>query len=254
MRRATPAPAALVLAAVAGCSVDGARDADAGAAPDAGDDATPSLWYRDLDRDGHGDPAIAVLGVARPAGHIALGDDCDDRPPGGTLRYPGAPERCDGVDNDCAPATADVCLDGCRPFLRAGGHRYLFCHGPVIQAVAALVCAHEGFDPVRVDDAGENTYLWSQAGDGGFAPPLFLGATRTSSDDTWRWTLGGDAFDVDGVPVDGAYTNWGSTGLPGFDCAVLATVGNVDARWAPTPCATQHAFVCERPAPDPEEP
>ena len=49
---------------------------------------------RDVDMDGHGDAACG-------------GDDCDDRNP---AVAPGLPERCgNGVDDDCNPATSDVC-------------------------------------------------------------------------------------------------------------------------------------------------
>jgi N-acetylneuraminic acid mutarotase len=57
-------------------------------------------FYRDQDGDGHGDPIVSVTpcdGVA-PAGYVAVGGDCNDL--NGSM-HPGAPEVCDGVDNDC---------------------------------------------------------------------------------------------------------------------------------------------------------
>ncbi|MEZ4240809.1 MAG: putative metal-binding motif-containing protein [Myxococcota bacterium] len=61
-------------------------------------DAVPVTWYRDNDGDGHGDPADTVEDCAAPQSYVASGDDCDDLDPD---RYPGAPELCDGRDQDC---------------------------------------------------------------------------------------------------------------------------------------------------------
>lgn len=54
----------------------------------------------DKDLDGHGQRggATAQPGVNCPAGWVTLADDCDDERSGVA---PGAPERCDGRDNDC---------------------------------------------------------------------------------------------------------------------------------------------------------
>lgn len=54
--------------------------------------------YADADGDGYGDP-LDVLDVCEvPKGRVADGTDCDDTD---RHSFPGAPERCDGADNDC---------------------------------------------------------------------------------------------------------------------------------------------------------
>src|SRR4051794_11685411 len=55
-------------------------------------------WYVDGDADGFGAGAPAVSGCPAPDGYVALGTDCDDAAP---RVYPGAPEICDGVADDC---------------------------------------------------------------------------------------------------------------------------------------------------------
>ncbi|MEC7526327.1 MAG: putative metal-binding motif-containing protein [Myxococcota bacterium] len=77
------------------------------------DDADPSiatgdpsvtgatLYYRDMDGDGRGDPAVTRRRCSPAAGWVVHGDDCDD---GNSARSPQIVEAdrpCDGVDNDC---------------------------------------------------------------------------------------------------------------------------------------------------------
>ncbi len=71
---------------------------------------TPVYWYVDGDGDGHGGAnAVAILACVKPeVGRVPNGDDCDDE---NRFIYAGAPELCDGKDNDCNLATMEVCLD-----------------------------------------------------------------------------------------------------------------------------------------------
>ncbi len=57
-----------------------------------------SLWYLDTDGDGFGDPQTEEAHCNPPTGYIVDNTDCDDS---NADVYPGAIERCDGVDNDC---------------------------------------------------------------------------------------------------------------------------------------------------------
>ena len=67
-------------------TIDGAGAADA------------QTWYPDADSDGYGDPAGGVTDCTAPSGSVLDRTDCDDT---AAVTYPGAPELCDGADNDC---------------------------------------------------------------------------------------------------------------------------------------------------------
>jgi hypothetical protein len=58
----------------------------------------PVIYYTDADNDGFGDDATATPFCQAPVNMIAIGGDCDDA---NNAIYPGAPEICDGFDNNC---------------------------------------------------------------------------------------------------------------------------------------------------------
>ncbi len=62
------------------------------------DDPRRRTFHRDADGDGFGDPASPIEACVEPEGFTRSATDCDDAD---STSFPGAPEACDGADNDC---------------------------------------------------------------------------------------------------------------------------------------------------------
>ncbi len=62
------------------------------------EDQTWETLYEDNDGDGYGDPALPRTVCTPGSGLVEDDSDCDD---GDAVVYPGAPELCDLLDNDC---------------------------------------------------------------------------------------------------------------------------------------------------------
>ena len=67
------------------------------------DDTNPNAnalqtFYADTDNDTYGDEVSSIIACTAPAGYVSNNSDCDDTE---ATVYPGAPEICDGLDNNC---------------------------------------------------------------------------------------------------------------------------------------------------------
>lgn len=64
--------------------------------------------YRDLDGDGFGTPEDSSILCPAPPGYVANATDCNDS---NAHAYPGAPEICDGADNQCPGDSGSGSID-----------------------------------------------------------------------------------------------------------------------------------------------
>jgi hypothetical protein len=96
---------------------DGGIDNDCDGLADDLDDSMigDATWYRDADADGYGcepetDEACSTVTMCeQPPGYALSSGDCDDTT---VLVGPLAPERCDGIDNDCDTFIDDADPEG----------------------------------------------------------------------------------------------------------------------------------------------
>jgi hypothetical protein len=91
---------------------DGSVDEDA---------VDPATWYADGDGDGYGDPLDTAEACTPPSGYVADGTDCDVTD---ASIHPGAPEHCDGVDEDCDGTVDEGAADAPTWYADADGDGY----------------------------------------------------------------------------------------------------------------------------------
>ena len=119
----------------------------------ADEDASDALsFYVDADGDGYGDDGSVVSACELTDGLAEEAGDCDDTE---AAAYPGAPEVCDGVDNDCDGSSDGLAVPATYATI-----------GEAVDAAAEgeLICVEPGEYPesvqiedkgVRIDAAGE---------------------------------------------------------------------------------------------------
>jgi hypothetical protein len=90
-------------------------DNDCDAAIDEDDAMDALTWYADTDEDDYGNPRATREACEAPVGYVADATDCNDS---STISYPGAPEICDGLDNNCDLAIDEEGATGERVFYR----------------------------------------------------------------------------------------------------------------------------------------
>lgn len=76
------------------------------------DEAVQSTYWLDSDGDGHGDAGMTIAACAIPDMYVTNSDDCNDL---NAQIYPGAIERCNGVDDDCDTLVDETDYPGSDP-------------------------------------------------------------------------------------------------------------------------------------------
>lgn len=169
-------------------------------------------------------------------GASGCGEDCNDDDPD---VYPGAPEACDFVDNDCNGVLDDDPM--CPPCLTTdapSGGTLAFCFTPRNFAAAEFDCVAQGGHLVSIHDAATQ----SEVRDTAFAVApgnWWIGLTDAALEGAFVWT--------DDTPVD--HTAWGP-GQPdnagGIEnCAHLWDA--IGGEWNDIPCTEQMRYVCRLP-------
>ena len=165
------------------------RDEDCDRALD-NDSVDATAGFQDADGDGFGDPAAPAI-RCDTAGLVANDDDCDDTR---DWVFPGAPERIDGVTNDCeSGGAADQVTLASVSAVRTGPSGF-----------GQTVSVRSPFDRVAIG-AADHAYLFADpflAGDQQGATLSLSGVTGAPllADD-----LDGDGADEVVVPVEGGF-------------------------------------------------
>jgi Lectin C-type domain/Putative metal-binding motif len=229
-----------------GCA-KGGTPAEPDGAPTA-DACVPQTYFADRDGDGHGDPAAPVVACAPPAMSATISDDCDDTT---AERFPGNPELCDGLDNDCDAATTEVCPAGCTVQRRPppdAARTYLFCSNPQAWANARLTCSGAGYTLVQIDDAGENAFVRATATALLGTGPIHIGASDLAAEGTWVWEESGEPFwqgGSGGVSVGNRFESW-DPGEPNDDGTEDCGELGANQLWNDSGCGDSQRFACRR--------
>ncbi len=156
----------------------------------------------------------------------------------------GGVEACDLADNDCSGTVDDngACPAMCRARLH-DNHSYMFCDSAVSATDAALACAAQGMQVIKIDDAAENSFVVQT-----LSSYTWIGGSDAAVEGEWRWP-DGELFwtgDQQGMAPSGVYQNFGNADPNdiggGEDCAAINTSGY----WADYSCDTAYPFVCEQ--------
>ena len=167
-------------------------------------EAITARCYPDADRDGHGDDtpgaARVLCGGSCAFADATAPDDCDDRD---AATWTGAPESCDGQDNDCQAGTwvdegAD-CGTGTSPAIDpSSGHVYLPVSTRLTWGGAATFCAARGYHLAWISDGVEAAFLQA------------LYTQQTGQTGMWvglRWDACGEGI-TNYRQVDTRFTPW----------------------------------------------
>jgi C-type mannose receptor len=186
-----------------------------------------TLLWTGCVRAGFGEGVSAISGDATTA----------DTTPGDITPDCGRPETCNGLDDNCnADIDEGACAPGCTG-LTYDAHGYMICTTKVTWQDAMADCGLQGMKLVRIDDAQENSWLFTVYSplSTGYA---WMGANDIDAEGMWVWP--------DGTPV--VYENW-MAGEPN-DSGTSEDCGEVKINlgelvWNDVPCDRVLNYICE---------
>jgi len=209
-----------------------------------------TVWYFDIDKDGHGgQQSTESCGPPGP-GYTVDSTDCNDAVP---EINPDADEVCDQLDNDCDggvdeyPAGSMVTCNGCRSVLDDDS-TYYFCAAPERSWDEARAhCATLLGDLAIVTSKLENNFIRDQLGGNKLGVDWWIGLNDSASEDEFLW--------VDGSPLDPLIAFWangepnnGDSEQPGpAHCVIMLEDIIYPGLWRDQVCATPKASICEAP-------
>lgn len=212
----------------------GGSSGSGGSGMTSGSDAA---WQGGAGGGGSGGSAGASSGGGAGAG----GGDAGGADSGPTC----GPEICNGADDDCNGTSDDgVCGVGCSGAVYQG-RAYMFCNTSLKWSAAVADCTANGMVLVRIDDAGEQSWLRTTATARGLGG-LWIGGSDAVAEGQWLWPDGAQFWSggSGGSAVGGLYANWAS-GEPNDDgtedCAAAAN----DGKWVDSECGNGRDYVCE---------
>lgn len=184
------------------------NDCDAGV-----DEGVKTTFYADADGDGYGNKDVTTQACSAPDGYVATGSDTDD---GEKNTYPGAPEICDGKDNNNngqtdEGVTTPYYKDGDGDGFGNSGDAVQACQKPAgyvgtggdaddsdmsVYPGAAEICDYKDNDQDGQTDEGVKTLFYADTDGDGFgnpnaslqacSAPAGYVANKTDADDTDR--------------------------------------------------------------------
>lgn len=193
-----------------------------------------------------GDGVGGQSDAAGAGGAAGDGGEAGDAGHTGGCSPNGTAEACDGLDNDCNPATPDQCPTGClgQAYQAVG---YMACSTELSFAFAEAQCEAQAMRLVKIDNAAENAFVLSRVKT--YSLYVWIGGAEQANSNSFRW-LDGTVIFANGVPAKGVYQNFGS-GEPANEASVNClqlTRGPSPppGMWSTAACADTQPFVCER--------